>query len=1082
MTTPPAVQQPQHPSDHHPGVESATIDTNHNNHNTEQHPEQPNLFSPRSTAAIALSSISIISNSGGRRASAVPPQSLFSSNDDDNSRCKRGCTNDGDATELYEENGGYAHDPEENHQHQHQRTGVLVGPDESTTSPMSVATATAAAQQHHHQPQSQYHHHPTPSPEADNSRHHHHHQQYPYTLPYPTPFSSSEAMGRPAPPEGFFPPQQQQQQQQCSYVRLSPSTNNHCNINAERQAPPHPVPPLQHPPYHHHPMHPLGVAGENSPHPPGNHGVANHNNNGYNRIGGGSGSSKQLHGPPPPAPDPWSRHMPSRQPPHSMAAPYGQQQQQHSQHGAPRVMVLPADFMPPSSTSSWAPHPPPPMGTWNPSPPPSSHLDFAPPPPPTPILSSSSSNSNTVLNTIKNTGGSNGSPVYYNGAQGDGVKPYTIHAGPPQQQQHPCRGGGGGVMPSSMTGSKQQYMVAGGGPPVYRSVSWDQHNHPHHRHPPPLSHQQQQQQQPPQYSGMPLMTRYAGPVSSHVLMSRVQFLNHFLPSLTLAMLPLFSIPFTHFQPHSHPHHPIHTPHNAMFFPPPMLSTTCGAIRQFPSVTPTPHKKPKLVSSDDFHRTTSSMSATKPTTPATADCPRSSSSAINAYPAYNRKNKSLGVLAESFLRQCTSSTSSPSQSTVTGTDTGDLGELGNEIIIDQLAMELAVERRRVYDVVNILEALQIVVKMGKNTYYWMGREHLSRQFALLQQDGINKWPEHAIRKGLMKAGDVPSEAKAETRNDDCIDIEEDEDDDEIVRASSSRKNDKNLRKICKEANKSLTRLSQLFLQVFLVGLDFVSLPEASDMIHGGSRTPEELALLGLADGQSIPTDTKALQRVVARGLKTKIRRLYDVANVFLSVGLLRKCENRYASTAEGKRPQYTWNYGLGVKEIRQLYHDMPQEMKYLRSPFNPKQIAIMNQSSLNNPTYTGILTLSTSSLSSSALSPSPSGQTISTLIQTASSSSPESSSSSCCFSSENSNEASPVALGGAVEPVVDTPCMPPHPANDSNQTDHTIMSPSRTGNNATGASSGYLRDIMEGGTSITTAATRRVTLSQGDGVF
>jgi E2F/DP family winged-helix DNA-binding domain len=282
--------------------------------------------------------------------------------------------------------------------------------------------------------------------------------------------------------------------------------------------------------------------------------------------------------------------------------------------------------------------------------------------------------------------------------------------------------------------------------------------------------------------------------------------------------------------------------------------------------------------------------------------------------YNRKQKSLGILADSFLKQLTTpkATTSP------------LNDFCQEIVIDQIANDLAVERRRVYDVVNILEALQVVVKMGKNTYHWMGREHLSRQFALLQHEGIEHWPELAVKAGLLDQ--VP-----ETR--------------------------RSVNEPSKETNKSLTRLSQLFLQVFLVGVEHVSLPEASDLIHGGRSTPEELVALGMQEGDEYPTDARKLQKVAARGLKTKIRRLYDIANVFLSVGLLRKSENRYAATAEGKRPQYQWNYGLDIIKIRHVYYNMPDQMKHKMSPFNELQEGILVKSTVNNPNYSGILTFS-----------------------------------------------------------------------------------------------------------------------------
>jgi len=46
--------------------------------------------------------------------------------------------------------------------------------------------------------------------------------------------------------------------------------------------------------------------------------------------------------------------------------------------------------------------------------------------------------------------------------------------------------------------------------------------------------------------------------------------------------------------------------------------------------------------------------------------------------------------------------------------------GNNIIeLDKITIELGVERRRIYDVINILESLNVVCKKGKNNYEWKG---------------------------------------------------------------------------------------------------------------------------------------------------------------------------------------------------------------------------------------------------------------------------------------------------------------------------------------------------------------------------
>jgi hypothetical protein len=266
--------------------------------------------------------------------------------------------------------------------------------------------------------------------------------------------------------------------------------------------------------------------------------------------------------------------------------------------------------------------------------------------------------------------------------------------------------------------------------------------------------------------------------------------------------------------------------------------------------------------------------------------------------YSRKKKSLGVLAENFLNHYKRL------------------PRGSVIIVDHAAVDLGVERRRIYDVVNILESVSLVTKKQKNTYSWMGMDHLDDMFGDLQAKAILDYPEDA-NKYLDSDISVNGSTEGKTSTD---------------HSGTTRTQTKS------KENKSLAKLSQEFLQVFLVGFETLSLPEASDKIQGTTSMEELIAMGGgprlksTAEG-NIP-DARELKAAAARGLKTKIRRLYDIANVFLSVGLLRKVENIDTS----RRPNFAWNYKLNAQEVYNRYTCKSSVELQENSSENPRSLS------------------------------------------------------------------------------------------------------------------------------------------------
>jgi E2F/DP family winged-helix DNA-binding domain len=230
-----------------------------------------------------------------------------------------------------------------------------------------------------------------------------------------------------------------------------------------------------------------------------------------------------------------------------------------------------------------------------------------------------------------------------------------------------------------------------------------------------------------------------------------------------------------------------------------------------------------------------------------------------------------------------------------------------------------------DVVNILESIQLVVKKGKNTYTWLGKDYLPDIFGKLQAQAIAEYPEDAVKFGLKG-------------RDDEIDR------DGSTSAGGGRQSRRgSMSSVTSEDSRggfrSLAKLSQQFLQVFLVGYDILSLPQASEMIQG-TLSAEAYAAIGTAHAHvatrfdpmaqpppSLENPTE-FRRAAQRGLKTKIRRLYDIANVFLSVGLLRKVEAHSGSTidvlASNRRPNFQWAYHMSPKQIQEVFVAMKRE--------------------------------------------------------------------------------------------------------------------------------------------------------------
>ncbi|KAL8221595.1 UNVERIFIED_CONTAM: hypothetical protein K2H54_070450 [Gekko kuhli] len=224
---------------------------------------------------------------------------------------------------------------------------------------------------------------------------------------------------------------------------------------------------------------------------------------------------------------------------------------------------------------------------------------------------------------------------------------------------------------------------------------------------------------------------------------------------------------------------------------------------------------------------------------------------------SRKQKSLGLLCQKFLARYPSYPLSAEKTTIS---------------LDEVASSLGVERRRIYDIVNVLESLHLVSRVAKNQYCWHGRHSLSQTLKNLQEIGELQKYEELMAYFQHKEVDLEcrfGEHKRET----FIDFQDrqllDFSETDCPSASANSRKDKSLR-----------IMSQKFVMLFLVSkTKIVTLDIAAKIL--------------IEESQDTADHSK---------FKTKVRRLYDIANVLTSLGLIKKV---HVTEERGRKPAFKW---------------------------------------------------------------------------------------------------------------------------------------------------------------------------------
>jgi len=255
---------------------------------------------------------------------------------------------------------------------------------------------------------------------------------------------------------------------------------------------------------------------------------------------------------------------------------------------------------------------------------------------------------------------------------------------------------------------------------------------------------------------------------------------------------------------------------------------------------------------------------------TSSTPRSTPTSVSPCPPTmaekgNRKDKSLGILAERMLASLPYAMGA--------------GE-GTELQLDDTARVLNTERRRIYDIVNVFEAVQIMSKVGKNVYQWHGRTYLVSSLAWLRQ--------LASKLGVMEQYNMVREQEMQTmiHNQENVNIENvspgwansptfsplatNSPINSPYNSPYNSPNDPN--------GTSMGINTQKFLMLFLVSPQpqTLTLDFAAKVIHGVHQ--------------------------VEKTRLTRVRRLYDIANILQSLGLIRKVS---LTDGRGKKPAYQY---------------------------------------------------------------------------------------------------------------------------------------------------------------------------------